>query len=237
MRKSIVSGLLIAAVTLNHVPKANGGTFATEFTQVLNHGQLVMEYLRQGQELATAIDQLKDAVKNSQFSTELTFGAIARDIESLDRIVMGGQALAYSLGNLDALFVKTFPGYRSHTRYFAEYKKWADTTLDTTRGVLRAAGLQSRQLQSEQAVIDALRRQASSPVGRMQALQVLQQIAENQVEQLMKLRQLMIADMSSKQAYQAAVIQQKAAAEAATERFFKYQRDNSDGRTFRAGWR
>jgi P-type conjugative transfer protein TrbJ len=132
---------------------------------------------------------------------------------------------------------KTFPGYKADNKYFVQYKKWSDTTLDTIRGVLRAAGLQSRQLATEQAVIEALRRKAASPVGRMQALQVLQQLAENQVEQLMKLRQLMIADLSSKQAYQAAVIQQKAATEAATERFFNFRRDISDGRTFRAGWR
>ena len=43
----------------------------------------------------------------------------------------------------------------------------------------------------------------------MQALQVLGQITEQQVQQLMKLRELMMADMSSKQAYQAAMIQQR----------------------------
>jgi hypothetical protein len=53
----------------------------------------------------------------------------------------------------------------------------------------------------------------------MEALQVMGEISEQQVQQLMKLRELMLADMSSKQSYQAAIIQRQAASEAATERF------------------
>src|SRR5579875_2403945 len=98
------------------------------------------------------------------------------------------------------------------------YRTWSQTSLDTTLGALRAAGLQSQQLQSEQTVLNALRGMAQSADGRMQALQVSNQIAEQQVEQLMKLRELMLADLSSKQAYQAAQVQQQAATEAATER-------------------
>jgi hypothetical protein len=54
---------------------------------------------------------------------------------------------------------------------------------------------------------------------------------------LQKLRELMIADMSSKQAYQATVIQQQAAQEAATERFFKWLPKGSDHQTFQPGWK
>ena len=46
----------------------------------------------------------------------------------------------------------------------------------------------------------------------------------------MKLRELMLADMSSKQAYQAAMIQQHAASEAAAQRFFTYARQPRIGK-------
>ena len=52
----------------------------------------------------------------------------------------------------------------------------------------------------------------------------------------MKLRELMMADMSSKQAYQAAIIQQQAASEAAAQRFFTYTPSQSDNRVYHAGW-
>lgn len=70
----------------------------------------------------------------------------------------------------------------------------------------------------------------------MQALNVLGQISDQQVQQLMKLRELMMADMSSKQAYQAAMIQQHAASEAAAQRFFTYAPATSDRQTFGPGW-
>ena len=75
---------------------------------------------------------------------------------------------------------------------------------------------------------------AESSEGRMKALQVANQIAEQQVQQLMKLRQLILADLQSKQAFQAAQIQKQAASEAATERFFNFGGRNGDGRGFQA---
>jgi P-type conjugative transfer protein TrbJ len=104
-------------------------------------------------------------------------------------------------------------------------------------GTLRAAGLQGQQLQSEQAVLSNLRSMAQSSDGRMQALQVLGDIAEQQVQQLMKLRQLMLADLQSKQAYQATQIQKQAAIEAASEQFLNSNPSIGDGKTYQAGWK
>jgi P-type conjugative transfer protein TrbJ len=69
----------------------------------------------------------------------------------------------------------------------------------------------------------------------MQALNVMGQIAEQQVQQLMKLRELMLADMSSKQAYQAAIIQEKASNEATSEWFFSSGPVNNTGVTYWPG--
>ena len=57
----------------------------------------------------------------------------------------------------------------------------------------------------------------------MQAAQVGNQIAEQQVEQLMALRQLMLVDLQSKQAYQAEQIQKEQADKAALEQLFGKQ--------------
>jgi P-type conjugative transfer protein TrbJ len=150
--------------------------------------------------------------------------------------VQGGQALAYSLANLDAKFKMIYTGYgTSNGMYYPNYKKWASTSLDTTLSSLKAVGLQGKQLESEQVVLDKLRSMAQSSDGRMQALQVMGQVAEQQVQQLMKLRQIMLVDLQSKQAYQASVIQQQAAEQAATEQFFKRNPAFGDGRVFRPG--
>ncbi len=150
-------------------------------------------------------------------------------MNSLAQIVQGGRALAYSLGNLDQQFRVTFPGYRTTpTAYYVNYKNWSQTSLDTTLGTLRAAGLQGQQLQSEQASSIPFRECPRPPTGECRHKRN-GPIAEQQVQQLMKLRELMLADMSSKQAYQAAIIQEKASNEAAAEWFFSGGPVNNTG--------
>ena len=232
MRKGMTAALLIVVFVQPPQP-VEAGAFATEVTQILNHGQLVMQYVRQGEQLAKEIKMLEDMVRNVKPLPGQTFGPIAADINALANIVQGGQALAYSLGNLDAVFRRTYPGYGYNANaYYTSYRNWSQTSLDTTVGALRAAGLQGQQLQSEQSVLNSLRGMAQTSDGRMQALQVLGQINEQQVQQLMKLRELMMADMSSKQAYQAATIQREAAGAAATERFFTGAPVVGDGKKY-----
>ena len=51
----------------------------------------------------------------------------------------------------------------------------------------------------------------------------------------MKLRQLMLADLQSKQTFQAAQMQRQAASEAASEQFFTFVGRTGDGRGYQAG--
>jgi P-type conjugative transfer protein TrbJ len=212
------------------------GGFATEWTQLANNLQLVNSYIRLGDQLQQEIRMVLDMTKNSQILPSQVFGPISTDIAQLASIVQGGRALAYSMANLDAEFRTRFRGWGYNSRtWYTDYRNWSQTSLDTTLGTLRAAGLQGQQLQSEQAVLDRLRIMAQSSDGRMQALQVANQIAEQQVQQIMKLRQLMLADLQSKQAFQAAQMQKQASTEAASEQFFTFGGRSGDGRGYQAG--
>ncbi len=233
MRKCLV---ILSAILLLSPGPLRAGAFATEITQLLNHAQLVMSYIRQGQQLANELNMYSNMLQNTQNIPNQVFGPIQADLNGLAQIVQGGRALAYSLGNLDQLFTTTFPGYSTNpTAFYVQYQNWSQTSLDTTLGVLRAAGLQGQQLQNEQSIISSLETMSQSAGGQMQALNVMSQIADQQVQQLQKLRELMIADMTSKQAYQAAVIQQEAAREATSQWFFSSGPAQGDGRLFQPG--
>src|ERR1700751_5228075 len=110
MRKSVMILVLLAVAGQSPQP-AEAGAFATEVTQLLNHAQLVLSYIRQGTQLANELNMYADMLKNSRNLSAHTFGAITADLNSLASIVQGGRALAYSLGNLDARFHATYPGY------------------------------------------------------------------------------------------------------------------------------
>ena len=66
----------------------------------------------------------------------------------------------------------------------------------------------------------------------MQAIEVGNEIAEQQVEQLMALRQLMLVDLQSKQAYQAEQIQKEQAAAAAGQQVFGKQHMATDQKKY-----
>ena len=238
MHKRLIAVTVLFKLVSPFIRLAEAGAFATEFTQLLNHAQLLLQYVRQGEQLVNEIKMYENMLRNTKQLSGQTFGAIQADINALANIVQGGLALSYSLANLDGEFRARYPGYTySANTYYKDYAKWSQTSMDTTLGALRAAGLQGQQLQSEQAVLASLRGMSQTSDGQMQALQVVSQIAEQQVQQLMKLRELMLADMSSKQAYQATNMQRQSASEAATQRFFNWSAEQSDGKTYQSGWK
>jgi P-type conjugative transfer protein TrbJ len=174
-----------------------------------------------------------DMAKHTAQLPSQVFGPIAGDIAALHAIVQNGRALAYSMANLDAEFRNRFRGWGYNANaWYLQYRDWSQTSLDSTLGALKAAGLQAQQLTSEQAVLSQLRTMAQGTDGRLRALQVANQIAEQQVQQLMKLRQLILADLQSKQAFQAVQIQKLTSAEAAEERLFQRGAVGSDPRRY-----
>jgi P-type conjugative transfer protein TrbJ len=210
---------------------------ATEWTQIANNIQLINSNIQLVQQLAQQVLMYKDMVQNTKVLPSQIFGPIRQDISQLAAIVQTGQALAYSMGNLDGEFRSRFPGYARSGNWFQDYKTWTDTSLDTMLGTLKAAGLQGDELQSEQGILSTLEQMASDSDGRLEALQVVGDIAEQQIQQLMKLRQIMLADLQSKQAYQAGQVQKEAATQAGVEQFFSYSGRQPDGKTFQAGWK
>ena len=208
------------------------GVFATEYTQLLNYAELVGQLEKQVSMVENQLTQISDMTKHGLTITDQLFGTVASDIANLRQIVNTGQALSYTMSNMDGAFKVRFPGYSSTTNYGQSYQQWSQTSLDSTLGALKAAGLQNSQFDSDAALLKTLQNQSTSSVGRMQALEVGNQIAENQSEQLMKLRQLMMADMQSKAAFQGAQIQADATKQANSDMFFGQNQVTSDGVTF-----
>lgn len=225
---------VMATETMSPIPAYAGvpGVFATEYTQLLNYAELAGQLEKQVLMVENQLNQLADMAKHGITITNQLFGTVASDINNLNQIVKTGQSLSYTMSNLDGSFRLRFPGYSSSTNYGQSYQTWSQTSLDSTRGALNAAGLQNSQFNSDEALLKTLQGQSQSAVGRMQAIEVGNQIAENQSEQLMKLRQLMMADIQSKAAYQGALVQAEATKQANSDQFFGQTQVTSDGVSF-----
>ena len=235
MRKFLLSMMVGSLLVHPASAQLPGGVFicancATEPTQISIKLIHDLEYAKQLLQYAIQVRQLADALKNTAHGRPASLTSIAADLGMLAAVVQGGRALAWSLGNDDVVFRQTYPGYqplasvgpppRAGT-YASRYAIWAQTSLDTTQGILRGAGLQGKLLAAEQGVLGILRAlSAGNLLNRNDAINLTGQLASEQVAQLQKLRELQLEDMTSKAAYQGYQVQKDADMVATEQQFF-----------------
>ena len=152
---SIALVSIMAVETVCPAPAHAGvpGLFATEFTQILNYVELAGQLEQQVLMVENQLNQLLDMAKHGITITDQLFGAVTSDITNLRQIVNTGQALSYTLSNMDGTFRLRFPGYSTSTNYGQSYQTWSQTSLDSTLGALKAAGLQNSQFDSDEALL------------------------------------------------------------------------------------
>lgn len=201
---------------------------ATEPTQIMNNVELVTSVAQQAEQLATEIksymqlvEQYKNMVTNTLSIPNQIWSSVQQDLMSVVGVVKQGQALAFSMSNIGDQFKLKFPGYKPTTDFSTDYKKWSGTLMDTIKGTLEAANLQSQQFSSEEGVLQQLRSMSSSNQGRMQAIQTGNQIAVETAAQMQKLRVLTMAQVQSQAAYMAKTEQEKDTTRASVETMLK----------------
>ncbi len=155
------------------------------------------------QEVANQMQSLQYQVQNLKGFNSVIWDSTAQNLQKLASIVNQGQSLSYSMQNLDGVFQQKYPGYVAQQDYSKSYQSWSQTTLDTLRGTLESAGLQAQDFSTEEGTIDQLRQMARTESGRQQALEVGNQIAAENVNQMQNLRQLVINQTNAQNAYMA----------------------------------
>src|SRR2546426_7722994 len=166
--------------------------------------KMVESVINEVEMIANQVRQIENMVQNTR-----NYGRGIWDTEALPRLLRLGQvidqeqAIAYSMGNIDGLFRQRYPGYRPVTDWSREYDTWTRTTLDTLRGTLNSVRLHAGDFATEQGRIQALQAMSDSAEGRMQALQLGNMMAGEQRQQLVKLRQLVMAQINAQNVYMA----------------------------------
>jgi P-type conjugative transfer protein TrbJ len=219
---------------------------STEPTQLSINSTQSLQYAKQLLQYAIQVQQIADALMNSAHRGPVSLTNIAADLGQLASVVQGGRAIAYSLGNQDVVFGQTYPGYQTlgprfglpptQGTYASQYAIWAQTSLATTQGILRGAGVQGKLLATEQGVLGILRNLAAANIlNRNDAINLTGQLAAEQVSQLQKLREIQLENMTSQAAFQGYVIQRQASNEAGTVWFYSSGTAQGDGRLFQPG--
>jgi P-type conjugative transfer protein TrbJ len=238
----IISGILVLGLFAGGPSQAQDcPQCATEATQLLNKLQLVKQVENSIQQLQAQIGMYQNMVTNSQGVSNPLWSNAIKDLQALNSLIQKSKAIAYSAGNLDSQFASrysTYPQYLSSqmgtVNWQSKYGQWSQGMQDNALYALKAAGLQSSQLSSEDALIQQLQTMSQSTQGRMQALQVGHMLAEQQIRQVQKLRQLMMLQLQMQANYLAAQQDKDAAVQAFRQQY--YQKANpvnyKDGERF-----
>src|ERR1700740_3645687 len=114
---------VMATSTISPPPAHAGvpGVFATEYTQLLNYAELVGQLEKQVLMVENQLTQIANMTKQGTTITNQLFGTIGSDIANLRQIVNTGQALSYTMSNMDGAFRLRFPGYVPSTNYGQSY--------------------------------------------------------------------------------------------------------------------
>jgi len=180
------------------------------------------------EQLRFAIKQYKHMLKNAKRLGNWDRQGAQAALLELHSLAEQGEAIAYSAANLDEKFRGAYQGFEhyrsnprtgeSHQTYADLYRDWSRHGHDSIRGALRAAGLQSRQFQTETARVRQLETQLMSAQGTQQALQAGSLIASHQVSQLQKLRQLLMSQVQIHSNYNAVQLDRQALEDATLQR-------------------
>ena len=155
------------------------------------------------QMIANQVKQIENLVQNTRSYAGVWDREALPNLVRLGQIIEQEQAIAYAMAGMDRVFRDKYPGYRPITDWATAYDQWTRTTLDTLRGTLAAVRLHADDFADEQRRVQTLTALSDSAEGRMQAIQAGNMLAAEQIQQLSKLRQLMMAQINAQNVYMA----------------------------------
>ncbi len=212
--KPFIFGGILSLVWMS--AEAGGGGTGTIVYDPTNWIQNAATAASTAQEVTNQITQLQ--VQAQQYQIELTnieklgqgqyvWNDVSGVLNNLSNTIQTGNAIAYSMANVDQQFKQTYPGYNPSQNYSQAYQGYATSTMDTIRGVLDSTSLSFQDFASEESTLDALKGLSTNPQGQMQAIQAGSMIAGQTANELLNLQQIVMAQTNSQSAYQAYQVQ------------------------------
>jgi P-type conjugative transfer protein TrbJ len=204
MKTRALAGLVAAALAAGSPPAlAGGGGFAgaTEVTQLVNMGQLVMQYAMQAQQYVTQLQQTQTMLTNLMRNP---LGVITPDLAKLAndtaRLIQTGRDIGSSITQVDQNFSQMFDSTQA-ANFADKFRMWTEGSTDGLKHAMRAAGMQREQFADDATAVQALVENLSSAEGNLAALQALGGINAKQIEEGMKLRDLIATQQQATSQY------------------------------------
>ena len=214
--------LLILSLLFFIIPRPAHAQFGGG-TQIVFDPSMFARQLQQLQQetqtVVTEAQQLQYIIKNTTGGYAGVWQSSQSMLDELGDLIQQQGGFSYTLGNLQSQFQQQFPGYAVPQNPDRQEAQNIATTLNTLNGTLADAQGQAQNFANEQAEFAQLETMNKTATGRLQAIQVGNEIALQQAQQVQMLRQLVVAMINAQNVVAANQVNREAAEDASTQQW------------------
>lgn len=206
LTNAMVISYCLLSVPAHALVCANCATFTqmaqSNIKQAQSYAETVQQTMNQIQSLQNQVESINYQIQNLKDLDVHNWGDAKAQLDRLGRIAQDGQAMAYSLVDLNERWNEKFRGYeqweqevQTNDMVTQQYREWGEMMQDTSYSALSLANEMSAvQAEDEQTMVE-LQNSSSSAQGAMQVAQAGNEIAAQTTRQLQKMQTLLQADM------------------------------------------
>jgi len=168
-----------------------------------NFARNVLHYARRLEQMDLQRQQLEQQIAAMRKLPNPPWRDITQTVAQLNALMADGRALSYQLANLDEQFRATFPVDQSFRDWPAERRAQAQRTVATMGAVLSGARAQAQVFNDGLGRIAQIKSQVGTVQGHEAALELQNSATVFTAEELMLLRQALMAQTSMQAVYYA----------------------------------
>ena len=166
-----------------------------------NFARNVLHYTRRLEQMDVQRQQLEQQVAAMRKLPNPPWRDISQTVSQINALMADGRALSYQIANLDQQFRTTFPVDKSFSDWPTERRAQAQRTVATMAAALASARTQAQVFNDGLGRVAQIKSQVGSIQGHQAALELQNSATVLTAEELMLLRQALIAQTSMQAVY------------------------------------
>lgn len=186
---AFISLLLSLFTHLAHAGAMAGG--ASEVTQIMNNIQLMLTYEQQTEQLISDGMRLESMLKNLK---DHPMGYVAPNLNAIasnmGRVISASKDIGNTMARVDQNFATQFKSPMAGT-FADKFKSWTSHSTDALKAAMLTAGVQRENFGSDTAALQKMVANNQASDGALSAAKTLGTINAAQVQELIKLRELL----------------------------------------------
>lgn len=194
---SIVSAIAFSPAAAFAGAATGGATLPEQIVQEMTE---VQQLSKQAESVRLEIQQVYDAAQNLAQVPNQMWQQGAQSLAQLANIANQAQGLSMAGQNIVSTFAQQYPGFNSQAQAtIQQYQQWSQNTLNSIQGALATQNASAQDFESNAQALQTI--EAEPVSGRLQALQVGNQIAANAATSLQQLGQMVATQEHAQDAY------------------------------------